>query len=246
MSQYRERRYRHQILQERLVGFEVVVQETDLFILAESNLAALAEEAIYKVRGPLEGYIAQRPEFLHAMTPLPYDQFAPPVVKEMLHAAQNCGSGPMAAVAGAIAEQVGLVLLEESSEVVVENGGDCFVKVHKPLQISIFAGLSRLSERLALKIKPEETPLGVCTSSGTVGHSLSLGRADAVTVTASSAAMADASATMICNLLQSEKDIHRALEFARGLESLLGVMIIVGDQMGAWGDVELVSLGATD
>jgi ApbE superfamily uncharacterized protein (UPF0280 family) len=245
MSQHRERKYRHQIRHERLVAFEVVVKETDLWILAESNLAALAEEAIYRIRGPLEGYIAQRPEFLHAMAPLPYDQLAPPVVKEMLHAAQNCGTGPMAAVAGAIAAQVGLALLEESSQVVVENGGDCFVKVDTPLQISIFAGQSRLSERLAVKIRPEKTPLGVCTSSGTVGHSLSLGRADAVTVLASSAAVADAAATMICNQVQSEKDIRQALDFAQELESLAGVVIIVGEQMGAWGDVELVSTGAS-
>ena len=240
MSQYRERKYRHQIRHPRLVAFEVAVKETDLLILAEANLAALAEEAIYRIRGPLEGYVVQHPEFLNAITPLPYDQLAPPMVKEMLRAAQNCGSGPMAAVAGAIAEQVGLVLLEESSEVVVENGGDCFLKVKTPLQISIFAGQSQLSQRLALQIKPEKTPLGVCTSSGTVGHSFSLGRADAVTVLASSAAMADAAATMICNQVQSEKDIHRALEFAQEVETLSGVIIIVGDQMGAWGDVELV------
>ena len=240
MTEYRERRYRHHIHHERLVAFEVVVKETDLLILAESNLTALAEEAIYRVRGPLEGYIVQHPEFLDAMTPLAYDQLAPPVVKEMLSAAQTCGSGPMAAVAGAIAEQVGLALLQESNEVVVENGGDCFIRVNTPLQISIFAGKSGLSERLALQIKPDSTPLGVCTSSGTVGHSLSLGSADAVTVMAPSTAVADAAATMICNQIQSENDVHQALEFAQKIESISGVIVIYGDQVGAWGDVELV------
>ncbi len=244
MTDYRERKYRQQVRHEQLVAFEVAVQETDLLILAESDLTAVAEEAIYRVRGPLEGYLAQHPEFLSAMTPLPYDPLAPPIVREMLYAAQNCGSGPMAAVAGAIAEQVGLALLEKSREVVVENGGDCFVKVNTPVRISIFAGQSRLSGRLALEIKPEKTPLGVCTSSGTVGHSLSLGRADAVTVMALSAAVADAAATMICNQVQSEKDIRQALDFAQEIESLSGVIIIAGDQMGAWGDVELVCLEA--
>ncbi len=243
MNDYRERKYRHGIRHERLIAFEVAVRETDLLILAESDLTTLAEEAIYKARGPLEGYIAQHPEFLHSMSPLPSDQLAPRIVKEMLSAAQNCGSGPMAAVAGAIAEQVGLALLEESSEVVVENGGDCFVKVNTPLQISIFAGRSCLSQQLALNIKPEKTPLGVCTSSGTVGHSLSLGRADAVTVVAQSASLADAAATMICNQVQSEGDIHQALDFAQNIESLSGVTIFAGDQMGAWGDVELVPAG---
>ena len=240
MNQYRERTYRHHIHHERLVAFEVAVKETDLLILADSNLAKLAEEAIYSVRGPLEGYIAKHPEFLNAMLPLPYDHLAPLVVRKMLSAAQDTGSGPMAAVAGAIAEQVGSALLEASTEVVVENGGDCFIKVSKPLQVSIFAGKSALSERLALQIKPENTPLGVCTSSGRVGHSLSLGQADAVTVTASSAAVADSAATMICNQVQGEEDVQKALDYAKQIESISGVLIIVGNQMGAWGDIELV------
>ncbi len=240
MTNYRERRYRHQIRHERLIPLEVAVQETDLLILAEFDLAEIAEEIIYKVRGPLEGYIAHHPEFLHAMTPLPYDRLAPPVVREMLVAAQSCGTGPMAAVAGAIAEQVGLALLQESNEVVVENGGDCFIKVDSPLQIGIFAGQSGLSGKLALRIYPENTPLGVCTSSGTVGHSLSLGSADAVTVIASSAALADAAATMACNRVKSERDIHQALSFAQQIEGVSGVIVVVGDQIGAWGDIELV------
>ena len=240
MTEYGERRYRQQIRHKRLVPFKVAVQETDLMILAESDLTELTEEIIYKVRGPLEGYIASHPEFLRTLTPLPYDKLAPRVVKEMLAAAQICGTGPMAAVAGAIAEQVGLALLRESGEVVVENGGDCFVKVDSPLQTSIFAGRSKLSNTLALKIHPEKTPLGVCTSSGTVGHSLSFGVADAVTVISASAALADAAATMTCNLVKSESDIRQAIAFAQQIEGVLGVLVIVGEQIGAWGDVELV------
>ena len=244
MNQYQERSYRRRLRLERLVSFEVAVRETDLLILADSNLAALAEEIVYKVRGPLENYIAQHPEFLHAMTPLPYDKFAPPVAREMLSAAQTCGTGPMAAVAGAIAEQVGRALLEESGEVVVENGGDCFVKVDTPMQVGIFAGRSGLSEQLALMIQPEQTPIGVCTSSGTLGHSFSMGCADAVTVLASSTAVADAAATMTGNQVQSEGDVQRALEFAKGIKGISGAIIIVGDQIGVWGEVELVPTAA--
>jgi len=242
MTEYHERRYRHQFRHNRLVSFEVAVQETDLLIMAETDLAELAKEIIYKVRGPLEGYIAHHPEFVHAMSPLPYDRLAPQVVREMLTAAQSCGAGPMAAVAGAIAEQVGLALLRESNEVVVENGGDCFIKVDSPLQIGIFAGQSTLSDKLALRIYPENTPLGVCTSSGTVGHSLSLGDADAVTVIAPSTALADAVATMTCNQVKSEDDIRKAITFAQQVEGVSGVIVMVGEKIGAWGDVELVSI----
>lgn len=242
MTEYRERRYRQQIQHQRLVSFKVAVQETDLMILADSDLSELAEEIIYKVRGPLEGYIASHPEFLRTLKPLPYDELAPPLVREMLAAAQMCGTGPMAAVAGAVAEQVGLALLRESREVVVENGGDCYVKVDSALQISIYAGRSKLSNKVALKIYPEKTPLGVCTSSGTVGHSLSFGLADAVTVLSASAALADAAATMICNQVKSESSIPKAIAFAQKIEGVLGVVAIVGEKMGAWGDIELVQI----
>ena len=242
MTEYRERKYRQHIHHKRLVPFRVAVQETDLMILAESDLSELAEEIIYKVRGPLEGYIASHPEFLSTFTPLPHDELAPTVVKEMIGAAQICGSGPMAAVAGAIAEQVGLALLRESEEVVVENGGDCFVKVNSPVQISIFAGRSKLSNTLALKVYPDKTPLGVCTSSGTVGHSISFGVADAATIISASTALADAAATMTCNQIKSEADIPKAIAFAKQIEGVLGVVVIVGEQIGAWGEVELVPI----
>ncbi len=244
MPQYRERRYRYSLRHERLVAFEVAVKETDLFILADSGLATLAERVIYEVRGPLEGYIAHHPEFLRSLVPLPDDRLAPPIVREMLAAGRTCGVGPMAAVAGAIAEAVGRALLEESREVVVENGGDCFLRVESPLQMGIFAGPSVLSEKLALRIKPEQTPLGVCTSSGTVGPSLSFGRADAVTVISPSAAVADAAATRIGNQVKKPGDINRALAVAPEMEGVLGAVIIMGDRVGAWGDVELVSANA--
>jgi ApbE superfamily uncharacterized protein (UPF0280 family) len=225
------------------VAFEVAVKETDLFILADSNLATLAEAAIYRVRGPLEGYIASHPEFLQSLVSLPDDPLAPSIVREMLAAGQTCGVGPMAAVAGAIAEAVGRALLIESREVVVENGGDCFVEVGSPLEMGIFAGSSVLSEKLAVRLRPERMPLGVCTSSGTVGHSLSFGRADAVTVIAPSAAVADAAATRIGNRVKHRGDLDRALAVAQEIEGVLGVVIIIGDAVGVWGEVELVEAG---
>jgi ApbE superfamily uncharacterized protein (UPF0280 family) len=242
--EYRERRYRFSLRHERLVAFQVAVKETDLFILADSCLATLAERVIYEVRGPLEGYIADHPAFLRALVPLPEDPLAPPIVREMLAAGRTCGVGPMAAVAGAIAEAVGRALLEDSQEVVVENGGDCFLRVASPFQMGIFAGSSALSEKLALRIRPEQTPLGVCTSSGTVGPSLSFGRADAVTVVSPSAAVADAAATGIGNRVKNRGDINRALAVAPEIEGVRGVVIIMGDRVGAWGEVELVPADA--
>ena len=157
-------------------------------------------------------------------------------------AAQKAGVGPMAGVAGAMAEFVGKALLTKTSEVVVENGGDIFLQSSTERRIGIFADCSPLSMRVGIRVLPEKTPLGVCTSSGTVGPSLSLGKADAVCVISPSATLADAAATAVGNLVQGKGDIERALERGRAIPGVEGIVIIVGDAMGAWGEYELVTI----
>jgi ApbE superfamily uncharacterized protein (UPF0280 family) len=93
---------------------------------------------------------------------------------------------------------------------------------------------------VSIKVRKEEMPLGVCTSSGTVGHSLSFGCADACCVKSGSAALADAAATAIGNIVKSEKDIQNGLTTGMKIEGVLGIVIIIGGQLGAAGDIELV------
>ncbi|MCX8126916.1 MAG: UPF0280 family protein, partial [Dehalococcoidia bacterium] len=152
------------------------------------------------------------------------------------------GVGPMAAVAGAIAEEVGKDLLEFSPEVIVENGGDIFMKVTKDRLGGIYAGDSPFSGRIAVRVRAADTPLGIATSSGTVGHSLSFGKADAAMVLADSACLADAAATALGNLVVSSADIVPAIEWARRIPGLRGVLVIKGGDMGMWGRVQLVLL----
>ena len=161
---------------------------------------------------------------------------------EMAEAAREVGVGPMAAVAGAIAEKVGVELLPFSDEIIVENGGDIFLRTQKERFIGVYAGESAFTKKIAFSILPEETPLGVCTSSGTVGHSLSFGYADAVIVFSPSTSLADAAATAIGNMVRIPEDITQALEFAQGIENLKGVAIIKGDNMGLWGQVRLATV----
>jgi ApbE superfamily uncharacterized protein (UPF0280 family) len=160
----------------------------------------------------------------------------------MARASQLAGVGPMAAVAGAIAEAVGRDLLAFSPEVIVENGGDIFLKISEKRLVGIYAGQSSFTKKIALEIMPRETPLGIGTSSGTVGHSLSLGSADAVIGLSSSAALADAAATAIGNMVNTTDDIPKAIEQAGNIEGLRGVIIIIGEQMGVWGGVRIVPL----
>jgi len=193
-----------------------------------------------KQRALLEGYIARYPEFATALKPFPVGDDAPHIVKEMAEAAERVGVGPMAAVAGAVAEYVGKELLNFSSEVIVENGGDIFLKNLERRVVGIYTGKTPFTGKIALQIEPEDTPLGVCTSSGTVGHSLSFGRADAAIVLSPSTPLADAAATAIGNLVTEEDDIYRGIEFAKGIEGLKGVAIIKDDKMALWGEINLI------
>jgi hypothetical protein len=240
---YRKRTYRNRVDPGGLVGFEVRIRETDLQILAGKDLRDMAAAAVFKYRSQLENYIALYPGFATSLIPLPPDPTAPPIVKTMLAAGKAAAVGPMAAVAGAIAEFVGLDLLAaDAGEVVVENGGDIFICRRQESVVGIFAGASPLSNRVGLRIQPGSMPLGVCTSSGTVGHSFSLGEADAVTVLAKATALADAVATMTGNAVLPGKSLASALARASSVPGVLGVVIIRGEELGAWGEVELTPL----
>jgi hypothetical protein len=243
MSQTGEpRTYRIRMARQGLVGFRVAVKETDLWVLAERNLMVETRDAVIQERRQLEAYIAAHPGFLEALAPWPEDPFAPPVVREMIAAGVQAGVGPMAAVAGAIAARVGTALAGLSAEIIVENGGDIYLRLLSPATVALFAGKSPLSRRVGLKIDSASSPLGVCTSSGTVGHSLSFGRADAACVVAQSAALADAAATALGNRVPDAGAIGQALEWASALPGILGAVVIVGDKLGAWGQVELQPL----
>jgi ApbE superfamily uncharacterized protein (UPF0280 family) len=240
---YRERFYRSMVDPQDLVAATVQVKETDLHILASLDVKEDARHLVIQYRHHLESYIAGHPAFLSSLQPLPDDIAAPPIVKEMIAAARKANVGPMAAVAGAVAEFVGRDLLESGvEEIIVENGGDIFFKRSKKCKISIFAGASPLSNKIAVLLDPIQMPIAVCTSSASVGHSLSFGKADSVTVIASSASLADALATGIGNEIHSAADVERAIKKYKEFPEITAVVIIMGEKLGAWGDIELAAL----
>ena len=239
---YEERTYRNLVKTDDLVKFEVVVKETDLLIRAERDFSKEARESVLKYRNQLETYITRNPEFQRSLVPLTDDPYAPEIVQQMIRASRLAGVGPMAAVAGAMAEWVSKDLLKLSKEVIVENGGDIYLATSRERTIGIFAGDSPLSLKIGIVISPEDTPLGVCTSSGTVGPSLSFGKADAVCILAKSSALADAVATAVGNIVGEKKDIELGLERGKKIAGVLGMLIIVEEKMGVWGNVRLIQL----
>jgi len=239
---HQEHTYRRLVNRGQLVSFRVTVKETDVLIHADRPLEDITKELILKYRGYIEAYIQQHPEFAKTLRPWRISGPAPLIVKDMAAAGEKAGVGPMAAVAGAVAEHVGRELLAHSKEVIVENGGDVFLKTSGPVTTGIFAGSSPLSLRIGLRIDPMSKPLAVCTSSGTVGHSTSMGKADAVCVVSGSCSLADAAATSIGNRVESKEDIQQALDFGQQLEGVTGVIVIIGDAIGMWGELEVVPL----
>ncbi|NLJ76500.1 MAG: UPF0280 family protein [Peptococcaceae bacterium] len=242
---YKERSYREKFRQGDLYHFQVAIKQTDLDIgirrdRFSSKIVEFVRKTVLKQRELLEKYIEEDHVFLHSLTPCSLKPGAPQIAIDMAEAARAAGVGPMAAVAGAFAHYVGSSLARRSRDVIVENGGDIYMRSARPRRIGVFAGCSPLSNRLALLIRPEDTPLGICTSSGTVGHSLSLGKADAVVILAPSAMLADAVATAAGNLIQTKDDVQKAAEFATRINGVGGALVIKDDRLAACGKLKIV------
>jgi ApbE superfamily uncharacterized protein (UPF0280 family) len=237
-----DRKYRSLVNRKNLLSFQVVVQESDIHVQAEKPLQTITKELILKYRGHIEAYIQRNPEFAISRRPLHEVNPAPLIIQDMIRAGKAAGVGPMASVAGAIAEYVGKELLAYSNEVVVENGGDIFMKLNTPVTIGIYAGKSPLSMKIGVRFNPKGNPFSVCTSSGTVGHSFSYGKSDAVCIVSRSSALADAAATAIGNHIQSESDIRKAVLKCKKINGISGAVLIKNNQLGLWGNIEVVPL----
>lgn len=202
------------------VVFTVSHRESDLWVAVDRGdaavMAARTEHFLHELRVRLDRYLDCDPAYLRALVPCLPRPDAPPLLHEMAVAAATAGIGPMSAVAGAFARETGRMLRREFGvgEVVVENGGDIYADVHRPLDVALFAGESPLSERVGLHIPGGAFPLGICTSSGTVGPSLSFGRADAVMIVCRDVLLADSYATAWANRVRTEEDTGSVVERA--------------------------------
>ena len=232
--------YRELITPRDLFSFQVEIKESNLFVLASRKLPKQTEETLVWCRKDIEQYIYRNPVFRTTFKPFPLEEGMPPIVRTMAEAGREAGVGPMATVAGAIAEFVGKELLNYCDQVIVENGGDIFMKVKRRRTVGIYAGDSPLSKRIALQIEPQDTPLGICCSAGTFGHSQSLGTADAVIILSPFTALADAVATAVGNLVKDEASIQKGLEFVRKIPFTRGGVIVKEKKMGAWGRLRIL------
>ncbi|MGQ7869736.1 UPF0280 family protein [Sunxiuqinia sp. sy24] len=242
--------YRNSFSSERFQSFVITYKEADLWIGIDPDsykeeMVELASEKLKEISDELEQYMAKDSFFKKSLKPCPVQENAPEIAKVMAAVAEKAGVGPTAAVAGMFSELIGQALLKNFSinELVVENGGDCYLKLQKSLVMTIFAGESPLSGMAGLEILPEQTPLGICTSAGTSGTSRSFGKADAVMIACKETALADAFATSIGNLIKKPTDVEKVLKRTERFEEIISAVLICEDQIGIRGEFELNILG---
>ena len=209
-------------------------KEAALRICCE-RFEAVTQE-IVRQRAILEDYIRRHPHFQHSLQPVAVFPDAPEVAQRMAGAAAIVGVGPMAAVAGAMAQlAVKAALRAGAEEAIVDNGGDIYLQTVEPVIIGLYPGESGQIGRLAFSLEASDTPLSICSSSGKMGHSLSLGQCDLATVVAKDGALADAAATLAANLVKTVADVEPALNHMVSIEGVSGVLIVKDGHVGLAG-----------
>jgi ApbE superfamily uncharacterized protein (UPF0280 family) len=193
------------------------------------------------LRRQMDAYLLMDPQYKAALTPYDAGLEAPVILKEMSRVSHKTGIGPMSAVAGAVALRVADFLKEKFGveEVIVENGGDIYASVAEDMDISVFAGQSPLSEKVGLHIPAATFPCGICTSSGTVGPSLSLGRADAMMIVCQDVLLADSYATAMANRIKTVNDLQPVIEQIQNNPEILGALAVKDDKLAVCGLYEL-------
>ncbi len=208
----------------------------------ESDLMEAIDAAIEAVRLnrlELETYIKLKPSFATALEPVAVDPTAPLIVRTMADAASKAGVGPMAAVAGGLADLAVEAMRKAGSRIsIVEDGGEISAISDESFIVGLYAGRNALGKGLGFRIKPSDCPIGVATSSATVSRAVSFGEADAATIFADNAAVADAAATAVCNSVVGEdfeESLKRGLEAAKNMSFVRGAIIVRGDYVGSVG-----------
>ena len=209
-------------------------KDTNLRIACEAF--DLVTRAVVEERKRLERYIGRQPEFMTSLVPVVLLEAAPESARRMAAAADLTGLGPMASVAGTLA-QIGVeaAVANGCKEAIVENGGDIFIHSDTEVTIGIYAGDNAIGNQLAFRISPHDLPLSLCSSSSKMGHSLSFGRCDLATVVARDGALADSAVTLVCNLIRTEHDLTPVLDDVGSIPGISGILAVKNGKIGLWG-----------
>lgn len=244
--EYKDRTYREHVREGRWTSFTTKYKKTDVWIGVDKEsykpeIPEFCNTFIRNLHASMDAYLCKDPNYLTSLIPYDAKPEAPDILKKMSCISRRTGIGPMSAIAGAVALYIVEALKTEFhiKEAIVENGGDIYADIQEDMDVSVFAGTSPLSEKVGLHINAQQAPLGICTSSGTVGPSLSFGKADAVVIICKDVLLADSYATKFANFIRKPEDINPVLEKIGKLEDILAAMVIKDDSMGVIGKFEM-------
>jgi len=218
------------------------IGESNIMISSDKPIKTIARKLLTQIRGNIKKYIQVHPEFSESFSPITINRNAPVIIRQMSKASHSANVGPMAAIAGAIADELGEGLSKYAAELIIENGGDIFIKVKRQIIIGLWCHNNEIKNNLGILLNKKRGHYSICTSSGTLGHSFSYGKADATTVIAKNAALADAWATRLGNEIKSQKDIKKALSLLKNIKDVSGALVLYRKTIAAWGDVELTQI----
>ncbi|MFO7928435.1 MAG: UPF0280 family protein [Candidatus Humimicrobiaceae bacterium] len=222
-------------------NWHIVYKHSDLFVSCSKDLLSKIVKQLRDFYVVIEEVIKTSPNFQKSLMPVKENKDYPKIINEMIRKSRNFNVGPMASVAGAVCDYIGRNLSGKCSTLLIENGGDVFIKSIKDLTVGIHVENDNFRNKICLRIKKGQTPCGLCSSSGIFGHSLSLGKSDLVTVLGKTTIGADAAATALGNRVGKEKDINVAIDAFKNKAGIMGMLVIKGKRLGAWGNIELVN-----
>jgi ApbE superfamily uncharacterized protein (UPF0280 family) len=231
--------YRSCIQSKEKFSWHVIYKYTDLFISSDKDIKSRIEKPVKKIYKELGFVIKKDQSFLKSLSPVIIKPFFPPIIKKMCALSKPFNVGPMAAVAGTVNDYISTHLIRYCRSLLIENGGDLFLSSMRDLKVGVYLKNSYFKNKLVLKIKAKDMPCGLCASSSTFGHSLSLGKCDLAVVQSDSPIAADAAATAVANSIITADDIEKSIDYFTKIGNLTGLLIVKDNRMGIWGNIEL-------
>jgi ApbE superfamily uncharacterized protein (UPF0280 family) len=232
--------YRNNVKTGEKYHWKIMYQYSDLLLSSDKDIVKLIEEPVKEIYRCLHRCFKEDPAFLKSLSPVSIKPGYPEIIKKMCLLSAEFNVGPMAAVAGTVNEFLAEKLNKYCGNLIIENGGDLYLRSKKDRILGIYVKNNYFKDGISMKVKAKNMPCGVCASSGTFGHSLSLGKCDLAVVVSKSAIAADAAATAVANSISCKDDIFASIEHFRNYRGIDGLLLIKDDKIGLWGNIELI------
>jgi uncharacterized protein len=232
--------YRNNVRTGGKYHWKITYKYSDLLLSSDKDIVRLIEEPIKEIYCYLRRCFKEDPSFLKSLSPVSIKPGYPEIIKKMCLLSAEFNVGPMAAVAGTVNEFLAEKLNKYCGNLIIENGGDLYLRSRKDLILGIYVKNNYFKDGISIRIKAGNMPCGVCASSGTFGHSLSLGKCDLAVVLSKSAITADSAATAVANSISCKDDVLTSIEHFRNFRGINGLLLIKDDKIGLWGNIELI------